>query len=142
MIKKLKSVLSSKRGDGYIDVVIGTLCIVMFLALSLNVFSVITLKTKMDRIAEDLLDVATYTGAFDTVFNNKVTQLKEQYFDFEVEVSAERYFNAAQKRVQLGDRMTVTITVNTALSGGGTVIPMTVSVQRSGESEQYWKPGS
>lgn len=78
----------------------------------------------MDRIAEDLLDVATHTGEFGTAFDKKVEELKSRYFDFEVGIYSDNYFNTSAKRVQLGDLMVVTITVNYDVAGMGISIPL------------------
>lgn len=138
----LKKIFSSKKGETYIEVAIGVVCLVMFMVLALNIFSAVTLRTDMDRIAEDLLDVATHTGEFGTAFDKKVEELKSRYFDFEVGIYSDNYFNTSAKRVQLGDLMVVTITVNYDVAGMGISIPLELTVQRSGESENYWKSGS
>jgi hypothetical protein len=36
----------------------------MVLILAINIFNFITLKVEMDQIADDLIEVATYTGEF------------------------------------------------------------------------------
>lgn len=135
----IKKIFSSKRGEGYIDIAVGVIVLAMFLVLVLNVFSAITLRTNMDRISSDLLEVATYTGAFGTEFDQRVEALKAQYFDFEVTTYAPTYYSEADKKVQLGDLMTVTITVQFSLGGIDTSIPLDLSVHRSGKSENYWK---
>ena len=51
-----------------------------------------------------------------------------------------RYFNVPYKKVQLGDVMRVTVTVNTNVQGIGVIeIPITARSTRSGISEKYWK---
>ena len=135
----IKKYLSSKRGEAYIDVVIGLLVVVVFMVLMLNIFSFVTLKTHMDRIAEDLLDVATFTGEFGDEFDAKITELKTKHGDFEVAIYADTYFNSTLKQVQLGDVMVVQVTVKTYVAGMGTAIPLTLTVERTGKSENYWK---
>lgn len=135
----LKKIFSSKRGEVYIDVAISVIALVMFMVLALNIFSAVTLKTHMDRIAEDLLAVATYTGEFGDDFEAKVEELKEQYFDFEVGIYADEYHSSTLKRVQLGGTMVVTITVDTSIAGQGVSVPLSLTVQRVGQSEQFWK---
>lgn len=135
----MKKILSSKQGEAYIDVVIGLLVVVVFMVLMLNIFSFVTLKTHMDRVAEDLLDVATFTGEFGTEFAEKITELKAKHGEFEVSIYAEQYYNTALKRVQLGNEMVVQVTVKTYVAGLGTAIPLTLTVERAGKSENYWK---
>ena len=137
----LKKIFSSKSGETYLEVAIGVLCVVMFLVIALNIFSAVTMYIHMDRIANDLLDVATYTGEFGDAFDAKIAELEERYFDFEVSIYSDKYYNTALKRVQLGDLMVVTVKANLVINGfgEGIEIPIEPKVQRSGKSENYWK---
>jgi len=132
--------LLSKKGEGYIDVCIGIIALLSVLVLTLNVYSFLTLKQDLDEISEQLIEVAAYNGCFGDEFNQRAESLKEQLFDFDVSVSADRYYNATYKRVQLGNTMRVTVSVHTKVVGIGIVnIPITCSSTRSGISEHYWK---
>ena len=140
----LTKILHSKRGEGYVDVAVGILCVCLVLAVGLSVFQVISMKTTMDRITEDLIEVATYSGEFGEEFNATVARLRDQYnFDFEVTTSASKFFSTAngRQRVQLGDEMQVTVTVHAGLFGGDTIIPLNLSTTRMGKSEHYWRTG-
>ncbi len=137
MIKKL---VCSRRGEGYIDTVVSVLVFVMILVVAINIFSFVTLKQEMDQIAEELIEEATYSGCFDTEFWSRDTELHSRYYDYDVAISAEKYYNSVLHRVQLGDTMTVKISVTASLKGLGVFqLPVTVSVTRSGISEKYWK---
>ena len=97
-------------------------------------------KQDMDEITEQLTDVAAQTGYFGEEFEERTAELKEQFFDFEVSVDAENWYNASLKRVQLGKVMRVTIYVETKLIGLGVFsIPVTASSSRSALSRHYWK---
>ena len=136
----IKKVLSSRKGEGYIDMCVGVVVFVMILVIAINIFSFITLKVEMDQIAEDLIESATYSGEFDTDFwNADMYNLDESYY-YDIDYGADEYFNEAYRRVQLGTRMWVTISKETHVKGLGIFkIPITVSVTRSGLSERYWK---
>lgn len=137
MIKKL---MRSKRGEGYIDTVVSVLVFVMILVVAINIFSFITLKQEMDQISEELIEEATYSGCFGNDFWEKNSELTEQYYHYDIVTSATKYYNSAYRLVQLGDTMTVNISVTTYVKGLGVLkIPVTVSVTRSGISEKYWK---
>lgn len=137
MIKKL---MQSKRGEGYIDTAVSVVVFVMILVVAINIFSFITLKQEMDQIAEELIETATYSGSFEGDFWSRDSELLNQYYYYGIYTSAEKYYNSAYRRVQLGDTMTVKIDVQTYLKGLGIFkIPITVSVTRSGISEKYWK---
>ncbi len=136
----MKQLIKQKKGEGYIDICVGILALLTVLVLTLNVYAFLTLKQDMDEITEQLIEVATSEGCFADAFHSRAQALKAQYFDFDTEVSADSYYNAAYKRVQLGGTMRVTITVHTKLRGVGVFeIPITATSTRSGVSEHYWK---
>ena len=132
--------IKNRKGEGYIDICVGILALLTVLVLSLNIYSFLTLKQDMDEITEQLIEVAASEGCFGDAFHAREQALKTQYFDFDTAVSADSYYNAAYRRVQLGGTMRVTITVHTKLVGVGMVeIPITATSSRSGISEHYWK---
>ena len=136
----MKKILLSRKGEGYIDICVGIIALLSVLVISLNVYSFLTLKQDMDEISEQLIEVATYSGCFGDEFNDRCDSLKSEFFDFDVEVDADSYYNASYKKVQLGKTMRVTVTVQTKLVGVGIVnIPITAKSTRSGISEKYWK---
>ena len=142
--KMLKKLLSSKRGEGYIDVAISMIAVAMVIMVTLSIFQVIVLKTQMDRVTEDLIECATYEGEFGTAFDNKVEQLKDQYGDFDVTYGTcygSRYYNSTRERVQLGDNMYVTVTIRVSLFGVEEVFPLELDTTRVGKSEKYWQAG-
>lgn len=137
MIKKL---LHSRRGEGYIDTCVSVIVFVMILVVAINVFSFITLKQEMDQICNELIETATAEGCFDSEFWERDGELLGEYYYYDIDTTAEKYYNSTYRRVQLGDTMTVKIDVTTYLKGLGVFrIPVTVSVQKSGISEKYWK---
>ena len=136
----LKNLLSSRKGEGYIDMCVGVIVFVMVLVVAINIFSFITLKVEMDQIAGDLIEAATYAGEFNEDFWNADSYNLEQYYDYYVQYGADEYFNSSYHRVQLGERMWVTVSKDTYIKGLGIFrIPITVSVTKSGLSERYWK---
>jgi hypothetical protein len=136
----MKKVITSKKAEGYIDVVVGIFAILMVVVVVLNIFQFMTLKQDLDEISGQLIETATYNGCFDSEFDERVESLQNQFFDFQVDTDAESYFNAHYKRVQLGDQMDVYVSVETYIQGLGMFrIPVTVTSHRSGISEKYWK---
>ena len=129
-----------KNGEGYVDVCIGVIAFVIVIVVAINIFSFLSLRSDMEILADELLETATYTGCFGSDYNDMKTMLKGDYFDFETSEGASSYFNAAYKRVQLGDTMWVEVRVTTYVRGAGAFrIPVTLTVKRSGISEKYWK---
>lgn len=136
----MKKIITSKKGEGYIDVVVGIFAMMMVVVVVLNIFQFMTLKQDLDEISGQLIETATFNGCFDNEFDERVEGLQDQFFDFNVTTDAEEYFNAAYKRVQLGDQMDVYVSVQTYVQGLGMFrIPVTVTSHRSGISEKYWK---
>lgn len=136
MLNKLKH----KHGEGYIDICVGVVVFVMVLVIAINIFEFITIRVEMDQIADELIEAATYSGCFDDDFLNADTAMLDQYYYYDIDWGADKYFNSAYERVQLGDRMWVTVSVDTYVKGLGVFkIPITLSVTKSGLSEKYWK---
>jgi hypothetical protein len=136
----MKKIITSKKGEGYIDVVVGIFAMMMVVVVVLNIFQFMTLKQDLDEISGQLIETATFNGCFDNEFDERVEGLQDQFFDFNVTTDAEEYFNVTYKRVQLGDKMDVYVSVQTYVQGLGMFrIPVTVTSHRSGISEKYWK---
>lgn len=135
------NVFKKKRGEGYVDVCVGVIAFVMLIVIAINIFSFIDLRLKLDRISDELIDTAAFNGCYDDEFQGLVGELRQHYgMRFKVNSEADSYFNAVYRRVQLGHRMTVTVSYDTEIKGLGVFsIPVTVSVTRSGLSQQYWK---
>lgn len=136
----MKKLLRAKRGEGYVDMCVGVVVFVMILVIAVNIFSFITLRIEMDQIADDLIEAATYSGCFDSDFWSADSDMLDQYYYYDIDYGADRYFNSTYHRVQLGERMWVEISKHTYIKGLGVFkIPVTVSVKKSGLSEKYWK---
>lgn len=136
----MRRIFRSKKGEGYIDVVIGILALMAVLVVTLNIFEFMTLKEDLDEISGQLIENATFNGCFDAAFDERAEELQNRFFQFDVETDAQEYFNTSCKRVQLGDKMEVTVSVETYVRGLGVFkIPITVTSHRSGILEKYWK---
>ena len=136
----MKKLWKSKKGEGYIDICVGVVCFCMLLVVAINLFSFVTLRIELDQIADNVLEAATESGAFSTEYNDMVTAMKSDYYTFKVTPGADSYFNTSLKRVQLGEKMWVTVSVTTNVKGLGVVkIPVTITVKKTGLSEKYWK---
>ena len=136
MLKKLKN----KQGEGYIDMCVGVVVFVMVLVIAINIFSFITLRIELDQVADELIEAATYSGEFRSDFNKADNAMMEDYFNYDLDWGADKFFNTALGRVQLGDRMWVEVSYDTYIKGLGVFkIPVTVTVKKSGLSERYWK---
>ena len=136
----MNKVIQSKRGDGYIDVVVAVLVTMMLLILALNIFSFFTLKQDMDYYAKEVLEVACAEGQTSGEIYNRYYELGDEmgfYPSFSWQTT---YYNSPYRRVQLGDQIKITMTYRTYVKGFGIFkIPVTLTVTKSGVSEKYWK---
>ena len=136
----LKKLVKSKKGEGYIDICVGVVVFVMVLVIAINIFSFVTLRIEMDQIADELIEAATYSGCFSDDFWERADDMLDEYFYYDIDYGADRYFNSTYKRVQLGKKMWVKVSVDTYVKGLGVFkIPVTLTVKKSGLSEKYWK---
>ncbi len=136
----MKKLWKSKRGEGYVDMCVGVIVFVMILVIAINIFSFITLRIEMDQIADELIEAATYSGCFSTDFWDRDSDMIGEYFFYGLAYGADNYYNTTYKRVQLGNKMWVEVSVDTYVKGLGVFkIPVTLTVKRSGLSQKYWK---
>ena len=136
MLNKLKH----KHGEGYIDICVGVVVFVMVLVIAINIFEFVTIRVEMDEIADELIETATYYGCFGEDFTNADMYMIDNYYWYDLDYGADKYFNSVYERVQLGDRMWVKISLDTYIKGLGVFkIPVTLTVTKSGLSEKYWK---
>lgn len=136
----LKKRMKNRKGEGYIDICVGVVVFVMVLVIAINIFSFVTLRIEMDQIADELIEAATYTGCFGTDFDKRDSDMLDEYFYYDLDYGADQYFNSTYRRVQLGHKMWVEVSVQTYVKGLGVFkIPVTLTVHKSGLSEKYWK---
>ena len=137
---KIKRIIKSKRGEGYIDVAVSVLVSLMLLVLTLNIFTFLTIKQDMDYFAKEMIFSAT-------AFGKTTGEVATRYSELTVETGLPptvtwqaAYFNASDKTVQYGDTITVTLTYQTYVKGFGVLkVPVTLIAKHSGLSQKYWK---
>ena len=137
----MRKAIKSKKGEGYIDVAVSLVVIMMVIVLALNVFSFLTLKMDMDYFAREMVKVATVSGSTNNSY------VKPRYDELVDELGfspsyswSATYYNNSSKKVQYGDSIMVTLTYQTNILGfGSTNIPITLTATYSGLSQQYWK---
>ena len=131
MIKALKS----KRGEGYIDVLVLVLVAMLVLALCLRVLPVFVAKHQLDTFAAELVREAEIYGRVGSETSRRAAALREQTgLDPQIEWSD-------TGRIQLNHEVTVTLTLheNIGLFDGFGSFPVTLRAEATGKSEKYWK---
>lgn len=138
-MKRIREVLASRKGAAnYISAIFALIILMGVLVTALNSFQIVGIKDEADRIADALLETATFYGGFGTEFDERVAQLQAEYFDFTVSYDA-IWFNESYKRVQLGDALSIKVTFVVNFKGFGIDVPIEIPVVRTGASEKYWK---
>lgn len=130
MVKLIKS----KCGEGYVDIIVIVLCIMLFVMLAVNVFPVFIAKNQLDTFASELLREAEIAGRIGSETTAKANQLKTQ-ISIEPAISWSRTGN-----IQLNNEVTVTLTLKHDIgffSFGS--FPITLTAKATGKSEVYWK---
>ena len=131
----LRSILSEKRGEWYVDVIILVLSAVMVLALSMRVLPVFIQKQQLDTFATELVREAEVSGRVGAETSRRAAVLSEK---------TGIYPNVSWSengRIQLNEEVTVTLTLDTniGLFGEFASFPITLRAKASGKSEVYWK---
>ena len=135
MQRRLRYILKSQRGEGYVDVIVLVLCAVMVLALAMRVHPVFIQKQQLDTFATELVREAEVSGRIGSETDRRAAILSEQTgLDPEIEWSD-------GGRIQLNDDITVILTLETniGLFGEFASFPITLRSQATGKSEVYWK---
>lgn len=127
--------LRSKCGEGYIDVAVLVLCVMLVIALAVSVLPVFETKNKLDTYASELCRQAEIAGRVGSETNLRAQVLTEQTG------LAPNISWSKTGRLQLNQEFTVTVTTQAdiGLFGGFGSFPITLKAEASGKSEVYWK---
>ncbi len=131
----IAKILKEKRGEGYIDVCVLVLSVMLVVALGVKVFPVFIVKNKIDTFATELCREAEISGRVGTETTNRTVILKERS-GLNPHISWSKTGN-----IQLNEEVTVTVTMqsNLGLFGGFGSFPITLTAKASGKSEVYHK---
>lgn len=127
--------LRSQRGEGYIDVAVLVLCVMLVIAVAVSVIPVFITKNKLDTYASELCREAEIAGCVGTE-----TTLRAQVLAEQTGLSPSIVWSKTGK-IQLNEEFTLTLTIQAdiGLFGGFGSFPVTLKAQASGKSEVYWK---
>ena len=128
-------ILRSNKGEGYIDVAILILCVMLVIALAVRVFPVYILKQQIDTFATELVREAEIAGRIGSETTNREILLKDK-MGISPNISCSK-----SGRIQLNEEISVTITyeTNIGLFAGFGSFPITLRADAAGKSEVYWK---
>lgn len=130
----MRKLLRSKSGEGYIDVCIIVLVVIMMLALFTAAAPVMTAKMQLDNSADELVREAEISGRIGAETTARARVLSEKTgLSPKIEWSR-------NGKIPLNQEFTVTLTVTLDIGFGGFgSFPVTLTSKASGKSEVYWK---
>ena len=131
MLKLLKN----KRGEGYIDVAVLVLCVMLVIAMAVSVLPVFVTKNKLDTYATELCREAEIAGRV-----GSETTLRAQVLTEKTGLNPSISWSKTGK-IQINEEFTVTLATQADLGlfGGFGSFPITLRAEASGKSEVYWK---
>lgn len=132
---KLKRIVKSWQGEGYIDTAVLVLCVMLVLAVAISVLPVFVTKNKLDTYAAELCREAEIAGRI-----GSETTLRAQVLTENTGLAPDISWSNTGK-IQLNEEFTVTVTMQTNLGlfGGFGSFLVTLKAQASGKSEVYHK---
>ncbi|MEG2357211.1 MAG: DUF4320 family protein, partial [Clostridia bacterium] len=107
MLTKAKSILKSRRAEGYIDICILVLCAMLVIALAVRVFPVYIQKQQVDTFAVELIREAELAGRVGSETSRREQALREKT-GLQPTISWSK-----TGRIQLNEEVTVTVTYQT-----------------------------
>ena len=137
----MKKLIKNRRGENYIDTVVGVVAAMMLIVVALNIFSFLTLKQDLDYYAKEMVEVCcSYGKTCDEVQDRDEELSAELGLDPDLSFNGTEYFNTSKRTVQYGEVIVVELTYRTYVRGLGVFkIPVTLTAKHSGLSRRYWK---
>lgn len=134
-MRQIRKILRDKRGEGYIDVAVMVLCVMLVIALGVRLFTIFITKMQVDNFADELAREAEISGRVGSETSNRQRVLEERT-GIHPTVQWSRTGN-----LQLNEEVTVTVTIqkDLGLFGNFGSFPITIRARASGKSEVYWK---
>lgn len=136
MKRRIRDVCHNRSGEGYIDVAIGVLCLMMVVALALTLFPVFMKKQQLDSFADEIVRQAEIVG--NTGVSGRIAQLKQETgMDPQIQWDCDYY---SGNKVQLNGDIQVTLTqkVDIGFFVFGS-FSIELKARASGKSEVYYK---
>ena len=129
----------NKRGEGYIDTAVSVLALTLVFLIALSFFSVLLQKTYLDMFADSLLETACRSGRVGEEVAARYNELVDLTGISPV-CSFDCSYISGTDKVQLGNEITVTVSLESSLSGlFGGIFPLDLTSKASGLSNVYWK---
>lgn len=134
-------ILKDRKGNFTINGALILLLIMLLIVLFLSALSVGIQSAKLNAAAKELTRFIEIRGKVDTAVTTEFLRLEAALGrDLELTIDAD-YLSTSAQTIQFGDPFTVTMKETVYIGAGGIVsIPITLTADIPGRSEQYWKP--
>ena len=131
----LHRVIHARRGEGYIDVAVIVLAVMLCIGLVIQVFPVFMVQQKLNTFANELVREAEISGRIGTETSQRASELRLQT-GLTPTISWSK-----SGQIQINQEVTVTLqtTANIGLFGGFGSFPIELTAVAKGKSEVYWK---
>ena len=103
-MRQIRKIVRDKRGEGYIDVAVMVLCVMLVIALGVRLFPIFITKMQVDNFADELVREAEISGRVGSETSNRQRVLEERT-GIHPTVQWSRTGN-----LQLNEEVTVTVT--------------------------------
>lgn len=128
-------ILCQKRGEGYVDVAVIVLAVMLCIALVVKVAPIFVVKNQLDTFASELVREAEISGRVGSETTARANELKSQ-----LRINpAISWFPTGRLQIDTDVTVTCTMTVNIGLFGNFGSFPIELVAVASGKSEVYWK---
>ncbi|WP_044482085.1 DUF4320 family protein [Paenibacillus antibioticophila] len=127
--------LTNNRGEGYIDVVVFVMAVMLCVALVIKVVPVFVTKHQLDIYANELAREAEIFGRVGQETTLRATELQ-------VQTGLHPLISWSKTgQIPINQEVTVTLrtTVNIGLFGNSASFPIELTTKATGKSEVYWK---
>lgn len=134
-MKKCLKLMQDRKGEGYIDVAVFIICVMLVIALGVKLFPIYITKLQVDNFADELVREAEISGRVGSETSSRQRALEEK-----TGIHPTVQWSKSGK-IQLNEEVTVTVSVqeNLGLFGDFGSFPITIRARASGKSEVYWK---
>ena len=133
-MKKIIKRLASTKGEGYIDIAVAVLVVMILLAAVIKIAPMFIMKKTINDYANELCREAEIAGRIGTETNARLDRLNETY-----SLNPTVTWSASGK-VQMGNTFTVTVSTTYDFSFFVfSTTPVTISATAEGTSEVFWK---
>lgn len=134
-MKNLLKRLKSTRGEGYVDITIAILIIMILLAGVIKIAPVFITKMTLNSYANELCREAEIAGRIGTETTARLDRLNESHPDLAPTVTW-----SASGNIQIGRTFSVTVSTDYDFSFFVfNTTPITISATAEGTSEVFWK---